>query len=215
VFLYRYCTLPGIKHLILLVLFLASNLLLICKQKLQYMEKFMKISTITLFILFASVISLNAAWNPCISAKRQKAYRKLPIQTEDMETCFVSVVSLLDNRKTKKRGIELLTKFMYQRNEDFVTGAIIALGNSSSPDAIRPLKQKGINAIKRNNTEEAEQVTNALINLKGHSAIYDMVNYAKRRRRQAVKVAIRDEYLAFTTGKHFRKMESLAGRVLE
>jgi hypothetical protein len=162
---------------------------------------------------FITVLAFNAiaSWNPCISAKRKSTYRRHRLNSSNMDSCFESAVGLISNRRTKTKGINLISKFLYVKDSDMRISAILELGNSENAKAIKILKAKGVKAIQRNRGQELQHVTTALVSLNGYTAARDLAVYSRRKGKRKMMGIIRDEYLLFATGRKFDQMVAIAG----
>ena len=153
--------------------------------------------------------------NPCTQANRTKDYRYLNLNSANMETCFKSAMKLLDSGKTKKKGIELMSKFLYLEDDGYRRGAVLQLSNSASVNAINPLLQKGKHAIRVNNGDDLEVIIVSLVALDAHSAARELASYAKSRKNMGMLRTIADEYLVYTRDSNFEKMEQITGPILD
>ena len=122
---------------------------------------------------------------------------------------------MLKKEKTKKNGIALITKFLNCKSKEYKISAIWELGQAKSPVSIDKLYKKGIEAIDFDNAEMLESIITSLLSLDAKNKILDLAKYSKTMRNRKLTNIIRNEYLAFTSGDDFVKMEKIAGQVLE
>jgi len=143
------------------------------------------------------------------------AIKNINLNSDNYEKEFIRAKTLLESPKTKNLGITLLNKFLYVSNSDYKFGAILELGQSKSPLAIKFLYKKGLHLIARRDAELLEDLTNALISLNAKTTILNLVKFSNEKKTFSLTVIIRDEYLAFTNGTSFEKMEQMAGKVYD
>jgi len=137
------------------------------------------------------------------------------ITSDNIEQCYNTALKKLKSSKFKTTGIREMARFLYVRDLNYKSGAIMEMGESRAPIAIKYLKKKGLHTIAYNNLEEAELITTALLNLKGYDAIFDLTRYSKSRGTREMTETIRNEFMVYTSGPLYRKMEKLAGRVFD
>ena len=179
-------------------------------------DRIMKIQIILFHLILLTSFSLKAiTWNPCIAARKTKAYRYLRLNSKSMETCYTSTLRLINSRKTTRKGVALMAKFLYVKNNLYRHGAILELGNSDSKKAIVTLRKKGLYEIDRNRRRDLKVLTSSLIALGGEEAVLKLARYSKARKKFSIMRAIRDEYFVFTNGSYYHKMENIAGEAPE
>ena len=70
-------------------------------------------------------------------------------------------------------------------------------------------------AIKAGSAEDLETLTQALISLHAENDLVDLVRQAKAMKKNGMANVIRDEYFVYTKGENYKKMEKVAGKVVD